>query len=209
MSPTTLTDLGMAFAWEGYDIDLIPYGQPVTPADLEDADLVIVLPVVDYPSPEGDTGVYDEAWTDGEIAALEAYAADGGLLVLSNSNHRLKYHSRVLDPNEDVTKVNALAGRFGVSFLEGVLPAGTARTEGDHPLIDGIKVIMMIDGNGVPFTLAEGLVLARAGGEPAIALIEHGGGEVLVLADLGMLSASDEPINLHFWQNIARYARGR
>jgi len=35
-------------------------------------------------------------------------------------------------------------------------------------------------------------------------------GEVLVLADLGMLgSARGEPANLVFWRNLANYARGR
>ena len=34
MTPTSFTDLGMALAMEGFDVDLIPYGQPVTRADL-------------------------------------------------------------------------------------------------------------------------------------------------------------------------------
>ncbi|MBU1877884.1 MAG: M28 family peptidase, partial [Chloroflexi bacterium] len=68
MSPTTFTDLGMALAWKGYDVDLIPYGQPVTASDLAGADLVVVLPVVDYPSPDGDITPYDEAWDPAEIA---------------------------------------------------------------------------------------------------------------------------------------------
>ena len=47
MSPSTLTDLGMTLVWEGYDVDLVPYRQPVTAADLQGAALVVVLPVVD------------------------------------------------------------------------------------------------------------------------------------------------------------------
>ena len=41
----------MALAWAGFDVDMVPYGAAVTSADLHDADLVIVLPVHDYPSP--------------------------------------------------------------------------------------------------------------------------------------------------------------
>jgi hypothetical protein len=34
------------------------------------------------------------------------------------------------------------------------------------------------------------------------------GGQVLVLADLGILgSAAAQPANLQFWRNLARYAR--
>jgi hypothetical protein len=34
------------------------------------------------------------------------------------------------------------------------------------------------------------------------------GGQVLVLADVGLLGASSpEPANLRFWQNLAQYAR--
>jgi hypothetical protein len=48
---------------------MAPYGQPVTAADLEDTDLVVVLPVYDYASPETDNS-YDEAWTESEIQAI-------------------------------------------------------------------------------------------------------------------------------------------
>jgi hypothetical protein len=53
MSPSGLLGLGMALAWEGFDVDMIPYGQALTPDDLVDADLVVALPVHDYPSPDG------------------------------------------------------------------------------------------------------------------------------------------------------------
>ena len=32
---TSLRELGMALAYKGFDVDPLPYGQPVTPADLE------------------------------------------------------------------------------------------------------------------------------------------------------------------------------
>jgi hypothetical protein len=210
MSPTTFTDLGMALAWEGFDVDLIPYGQAVTAADLADADLVVALPVLDYPSPEADPGLYDEAWSDAEVAALEAYVEGGGFLVLTNSAHRLKYVNWVQDLNEDSGDVNALAMRFGVTFREGVVADIEARVEEGHPLVEGVVGLQMAQYNGVPFDVTGGRVLARAGGETAVALLDHGEGEVLVLADVGMLNCDGgEPVNLPFWLNMARYARGR
>jgi hypothetical protein len=212
MTPIAFTDLGMALAWEGFDVDMIPYGQAVTSADLEDADLVVVLPVLDYPSPDGDTAVYDEAWSQQEIAALETYAAEGGLLVLTNSAHRLKYFNQVQDANEDWSDANALAARFGVTYWDGTLPTGPAQTEGENPLVEGIESLGLAEDNGVPFTLAEGQVLAWAGGEPVVGLIGYGdaGGQVLVLADVGLLGSNlDWPLNLAFWQNLARYTRSR
>ena len=45
MSPFAMTGFGMALAWAGYDVDLIPYGQPVTAEDLAGVDLVVALQV--------------------------------------------------------------------------------------------------------------------------------------------------------------------
>jgi hypothetical protein len=210
MSPTTFTDLGMALAWEGFDVDLIPYGQAVTPADLEDTDLVVVLPVVDYPSPDGDPDLYDEAWSEEETAALEAYVAGGGLLVLTNSAHRLKYINWVQDPNEDWSDANALAARFGITYHNGTLSSNQAQTEGENPLVEGVAILELAEANGMPFSLTEGQVLAQADGELAAALVDYGqgGGQVLVLADVGLLgTGGDQPLNLTFWQNLARYAQ--
>jgi hypothetical protein len=55
-------------------------------------------------------------------------------------------------------------------------------------------------------------VLAWADGAPALALVEVGdaGGQVLILADVGILTAGwSEPHNLPFWRNLAGYARSR
>jgi hypothetical protein len=211
MAPTTLIDLGMALAWEGFDVDQVPYGQPVTTADLEDSALVIALPVADYPGSEGDPGLYDETWLQAEIDALEAYVEGGGLLVLANSAHRLKHGNAVRDPNEDWEDANALAERFGITYHEGTLEAEEAWTEGRSPMMDGVVYLDLAPGNGVPFHIdetADAQVLALADGEPAVALVNHGLGQVLVLADLGILGADwGEPDNLPFWQNLARYAR--
>ena len=70
MTPATLVELDRALAWEGFDVDVIPYGQAVTSEDLANSELVVVLPVIDYPSPSGDLTVYDEAWGDREIESL-------------------------------------------------------------------------------------------------------------------------------------------
>ena len=206
MAPAAFTDLGMALAWEGFDVDMVPYGQAMTPADLENVALVIVSPVLDYPSPDGDPALYDEAWSQEEIDALDTYVAEGGLLVLTNSAHRLKYW--VQDPNEDWSDVNALATRFGVSYQDGTVSSTMAQTTGDHPLMAGISTLQLFEENGVPFALAKGQVLAEASGEPVVALVDYGnaGGQVLVLADMGILGSVD---NLTFWQNLAGYTRSR
>ena len=59
MNPAALIELGMALAWEGFDVDMLPYGQMLTSADLADADLVFALPVHDYPNPETGLDAYD------------------------------------------------------------------------------------------------------------------------------------------------------
>jgi hypothetical protein len=212
MTPSHLTDLGMALAMAGFDVDLVPYGQAVTPADLAGVDLAVALPVVDYPSPDGDPDLYDEAWSEKEIAALEAYVAGGGLLVLTNSRHRLVYLNRTMEANEDWPDANPLAERFGITYQDGALLGTKARTEGGSPLVEQIGVLEIAGGNGLPFSLSEGQVLARMDGEPVVALVDYGtqGGQVLVLADVGILGAVwGEPANLPFWQNLARYARSR
>lgn len=219
MAPSAFIDAGMALAWEGFDVDWMPYGQAVTPADLEDAALVVVLPVHDYPSPNGDPALYDEAWSQAEIAALEAYVARGGLLVLTNSARRLKFSNWALEPNEDWSDVNALAERFGVTYHEGALPGGRAQVEGDHPLVEGLTILELAQDNGVPFSLSGSQVLAQADGQAVIGLTDYGvaGGQVLVLADVGLLGVGPEelfasrqgPFNLPLWRNLAQYARSR
>jgi hypothetical protein len=210
MTPTGLTELGMALAWEGIDVDVVPYGQPVTAADLADADLVFALPVHDYPSPDGDASVYDEAWSDAEVDALEAYVERGGLLVLTNSNRRLKYLNYAYETNEDALDANLLATRFGVTWLAGALSGASAVVQSTHPLVRGMSSLALVEGNGVPFVAPGAQLLARAGSWPAASLLSRGNGEVLVLADLGILGAPPgQAPNLALWRNLARYVRTR
>lgn len=210
MAPATFTDLGMALSMEGFDVDMIPYGQPVTAADLKDTRLVFALPVVDYTSTSDNQSLYDEAWSQDEVAALDQYVAEGGLLVLTNSAHRLKYGDRLLDINEDWSDMNRLAERFGVTYQAGTLSAKLAQAEGKHPLMERVSSLVVIAGNGVPFELAQGQVLARANGKPAVALVDYSKGQVLALADVGILNAGwGDPTSLRFWHNLTRYARAR
>lgn len=214
MTPASLVDFGMALSLDGYDVDLVPYGREVTAADLEGAALVVALPVVDLVPPADDAGAYDEAWTAPEIDVLEQYVASGGLLVLTNSANRIKYYNRVLDPNEDAGDANALAARFGVAYGQGVLSGGQATVAAGSPLTEGLaEGLSLAAGNGLVVQVMEGRVLAQAGGQAAVALVPYGraGGEVLVLADLGLLGTNggSRLENLRFWQNLAEYARGR
>lgn len=210
MAGPSFIDFGTTMAWEGYDLDVVPYGTPVTAADLEDAEVVIALPVHDYPSPVGDLGVYDEAWTTAEIDVLADYAANGGLLVLANARHRMKYLNYLYEENEDWTDAGPLGSRFGVTWTGATLPGDSADRVVSHTLLQGLADLALAPGNGVGFTTSGGLVLARAGGQPALALLTHGDGEVLVMADLGILgSPPGSAPNLIFFRNLARYARNR
>lgn len=206
MTPAGLTGLGMALAWEGFDVDTVPYGHVVSAAEFSGASVVVVLPVAAYPG-----GPAEEAWGAEEVAVLQGYAAGGGLLVLTNSANRLKYANQMLEPNPHRSDANAVASPFGVTFGSGTLPGPLARTSGSHTLVQGVSALQMAAGNGVPFTVRAGQVLAQAGSQPAVALVDAGaGGKVLVLADLGILgNGADQPANLQFWRNLARYARSR
>jgi hypothetical protein len=140
--------------------------------------------------------------------------ADGGLLVLTSSAHRLKLVNRMYDYNEDWRDVNALARRFGISYDFETLPYRLILVEeGSHPLVEGVSYLEMLQKNGVSLTMSEGHVLAQEDGKVMAGLVDYGdgGGQVLALADVGILgNASSTPSrNLTFWQNLARYARSR
>jgi len=214
MGPSALTDFAMALEHSGLDVDLIPYGLSFSPDDLQGAALVFALPPIDYPSEEaGSVDLYDVAWTEQEVEALEQYVADGGLLAILNSRYRLKYGYAPLDENEDWSDVNALAQVFGVTFYDGAT-WGEIGQAGDHPLVDGLETLRLAESNGVPFTYEEGESLAFMYGDPVMALVPYGenGGEVLVLGDLGLLRSTwdtDPTRNLPLWLNLASYALER
>jgi hypothetical protein len=208
MSPSGLSEFGMALAWNGFDVDMVPYGRSLTPADLSATDLVVALPVHDYPTPEVDTTLYDEAWTDTEIDLLDDFVARGGVLVLTNTDRRLKYVNLAYDHNEDWQDVNVLADRFGVRYTSSLVDGSLVLVSGDHPIVDGVVMVRCIAENGHTFQIDAGTVLARADDRPAIAVVPHGSGHVVVLADLGMLGAiQDPPRNQRFFENLAQFAR--
>jgi hypothetical protein len=214
MTPSSMNEMAKNLAMKGMDVDLVPYGQAVTAADLRDADLVVALPVIDYPSPEASPDLYDEAWLPEEVDALDAYVENGGFLVLTNSVHRLKYGNQILDTNEDSGDANALAERFGVTYEDGILAGNEAVTEATAPLMANQGTLALAQDNGVPFALPDSgsHVLAQLNGQPVAALVDVGtaGGQVLVLADVGILGSSwGRPHNLVFWQNLAQVARSR
>ncbi len=214
MTPSLLINLDRALAWEGFDVDVIPYGQSPTSDDLMDADLVLVLPVIDYPSADADLSLYDEEWRADEIDLLVTFVEQGGLLVLTNSANRL-FFGEVFDANEDWEKANALAAPFGISYESDPFPITAARVAGDHPLIENLSALRLIANNGLPISLQAGETLAEVSGQAALGLVDYGGagGQVLVLSDLGSLDLYDfgrhERDNFTFLRNLARYARDR
>ncbi len=210
LTPSNLTELGMALAVNGYDVDLLPYDQPVTAADLEDTDLVIVLPVFDYPTEATGIDSYDTGWSTEEVDALEDYTRSGGLLVIANTGHRMKYSLSTIEPNEDALDMNALAERFGVSFMEGAVRQSSAETLPEHPLMAGLFSLDLSPENGIPFRMTEGEVLAAtSSGDPVIGLVPAGAGEVVILADSALLNTRGSQHNTTLWENLAHYAAGR
>lgn len=209
MLPTCLTELSMALAWEGLDVDVVPYGQQLTAADLDDAAMVVVLPVHDYPSPDGDVTLYDEAWAAAELDLLRSYASGGGLLVITNSANRMKYNNITYEANEDWSDMNSLTDDFGVHFSGAGMPAETATVSGSHPLVQGVSELSQVSSNGVGFTVTGGQILARNSGVPVVAILDAGSGELVVIADLAILGSDGSQANLPFWRNLGEYALSR
>lgn len=204
IAPTALLELGMALAWEGFDADLIPHGQTLTAADLEDVGLVLLLPTLDYPGKDGET------WSEEELSLLEQYVKEGGFLILTNSYANLAMNRILSDANEDSRMINILAERMGIRFKLGMLDTLMVNSDSAHALMNDAQYLTMFSGNGVPFEIASGQVLATANLHPIIALVEYGQGQVLVLGDIGLLvDYGGDAKNLNFVKNIALYASKR
>ncbi len=214
MTPTMLTDLDQVLAWEGFDVDVIPYGQSLSSNDFMNADLVLVLPVIDYPRADDETAVYDEEWSTDEIDLLANFVEQGGLLVLTNSDHRI-FMGELSDSNEDWDEVNALAEGFGIRYEGDPFLRTRALVASEHPLVENLSSLIMIANNGLPIHLKAGVTLAEIDGQTALGLVGYGdaGGQVLALADLGMLDLYDfgrrDSDNFSFLRNLARFAHGR
>ena len=203
----TFRELGMALAWEGFDVDLIPYGQAITPADLENVGIVVLPPTLDYPGP------HNETWGETELAVLNGYVAAGGFLVVVNSAYNYATVIRLDERNEDARALNALLEPMGVTFTYGVSgDADIARAVAEHPLTANATYLTFFSDNVVPFKMETGLELIQAAGFPIVGLVDYGeqGGQVLVIADLGILRVDNTGAkNMDFLKNIARYARTR
>ena len=214
MSPTMLIHLDRALAWEGFDVDGIPYGQSLTAADLADADLVVALPVIDYPPGDGSPYTYDERWSAEEIELLADYVEQGGFLILTNSARHL-FRGRAVEANEDWGEANALAAAFGLRYGEEPFRTIRAQVTGTHPITGDLFDLVLIPDSGLPLNVKEGEILAEAQGEVAMALVDVGsqGGQVLALSDLGLLDLynprESEQDNLELVRNLAAYAAER
>ena len=208
---TTLTSFGITMAMEGFDLDLLPYGEPVTPDALRGVDMAILLPVMDYPAKGIAPEAYDERWSPAEVDAIQVYVEQGGLLIAPASRHQLGWINALWDTNEDWADINAVGERFGVTFTEGVLTAPAAVVAGSSPAL-GVTSLEMIEGNGLPIIHSAGEVLARAGRAAVVVYIPIGtaGGRIIALSDLGMLgSHSYAAPNVGFWRALARIALDR
>lgn len=203
---TSLRELGMALAYEGFDVDPIPYGQPVTPADLKDAGLLVLLPTYDYP------GDADETWSQDELDILKAYVDAGGLLVVTNSDIGHIMTVPISDLNEDELDINALLEPYGVAFEKATYNAEMADAAVSNELTVKAPTLRTYGTYGVTFVMDEGQVLYSSHGQPIVALVDYGkhGGQVLVIGDLGLLIDNGRGVNnLQFLRNLAAYARTR
>ncbi|HYN40991.1 MAG TPA: M28 family peptidase [Thermoanaerobaculia bacterium] len=210
MTPAQMGAFGMALGWEGWALDVVPYGTPVTAAALAGAGLVVVPPVHDYPTPLSGGGPYDESFSVEEVEALEDYARGGGFLVLVNGVARLRYGTTPVDENEDWADLNAVGTGLGVAFEGRVLAGTLATVVASHPLVTGLGTIALTQGNGLAVRPGSGRVLARAGSDAAVVLLSAGSrGEVLAIGDLGILGGRGAVPNLVFLRNLATYARTR
>jgi hypothetical protein len=202
-------ELGMALAWEGFDVDLIPYGQAITSSDLENTKIVILPPTLDYPGP------HNETWSEAEISMLNEYVLDGGFLVVTNTTFNYSTIIPLDENNEDSRKINALLEPMGIKFGYGNIGGWSddiAKAVVDHPLTEKATFLTYNSMYGVPFTMENGVELMQADFKPIVGLVNYGGqgGQVLVIADLGILQTIKVGAkNLQFLKNIALYARSR
>lgn len=209
LTTATFRELGMALALEGFDVDLIPYGQAVTPRDLETTQIVILPPTLDYPGP------HNETWSESEISMLNDYVFNGGFLVVTNTTFNYSTIIPLDENNEDSRKINSLLEPMGIMFGYGNIGGwndSIAKAVIDHPLTEKAAYLTYNPMYGVPFTMKNGVELMQADYKSIVGLVDYGeqGGQVLVIADLGILQTFKVGAkNLQFLKNIAAYARSR
>ena len=203
MVTTVTRELGMALAWEGFDVDLLPYGQALTQSDLDNVGFILLLPTLDYP------GLHEEIWTEAEQALLDSFVTEGGFLVVTNSANSFAMTRPINDENEDTLAINPILEPMGIAYQSGVVQGDFALSAGRHPITSEVSYLTLYAGNGVPFDMDEGVVLVQVNGQPSVGLVEYGdqGGEVLVVSDISLLfDSSGDGNNLPFIKNIVNYA---
>ena len=210
LTPAEQAGFGLALRLAGFDVDLLPYGSAVTPQALRGTDLVIVPPVFDLPSLDGNVTLYDTGWTADEAGLLAGYVYDGGLLVLANSANRLKHDRTAWEPNDDLLDLNDLGAYFGVSFLRETVSGDTAVVTDEHPLVEGISTLRLVEETECPSPCRRAPGAGPLAGRQPLARwcptarASTGAGGCRSAGRRGEVQD-----NLRLWQNLAAYAAGR
>jgi len=202
MTPAGYPDFSLALIDAGYQISVIPYGRTLSTDDLSGVDQVVVLPVYDYALE--DSG-YDTAWTKSEVEIVDAYAQNGGRVLVINSANRLKLYNRVLEKNEDWSDLNILTSQWGVEF-NGLGSDNDPLNVEDSGLLNGVSSINIIPENAVSFSIEKGNALAGVPADAYLAKIDVGKGQVVILGDLSVFGEDDQGlINPMLVHNIAAW----
>ena len=134
-------------------------------------------------------------------------------MVVTNSSCNYSIKRCLDDVNEDKRSLNAFLEPMGVVFTYGGgVSDSIAVAATEHPLTANAEYLFFYDGQSVPFRMETGLELIRAAARPLVGLVDYGnqGGQILVIADLGILQVdSNGAKNIEFLKNIARYASTR
>ena len=212
MTPVGLSGLGEALRANGYEMDIIPYGIPVVSSDLENADMVVVLPTFDFYDEDPPATTFDEVWSEDEIHIISEYVGQGGMLVITNSAFSLGYYNATEYRNEDLTDANALGTIFGFEYTPEWIRENWVEVSSNHQLMTDVTNLVWAHENAVPFQLESGEILVSSSGRNIIVLIPVGtrGGEILLLADLAILGTENSGLlNEEFVRNLLEYGLNR
>lgn len=210
MTPTGMADFSTVLARSGFDVNLIPYHQTFSLADLKSANIVFVMPVADFPNQSTDLNLYDESWSSDEIKVLKDYAGGGGLLVITNSSQITGFYGNQQDDNEDWEKMNALSEAFGIKYVTPGMDESSSKMEPGTSLSNMVTSLDMMPGEAVGIHLNQGQTLSKSGTNILAALVPFGKGQVLALADLGMFASGYSGLlNEQFINNILDYAAAK
>jgi len=177
----------------------------VTEDAISGADLVVILPVHDYPVASLDAPPYDTAWLPEEVRVIDGYVNDGGRVLVVNSAKRLKFYNSAYDENEDWADLNLLTSAWGITFTESGGNSSLMDSNA-RKLFDGVSAVRLTPGNAVAFTVTTGDVLAGNSSQAYAAQVKVGKGEVLILSDLTMLGDYENSVlNPRLVENIANW----